>query len=156
MALKRTPFKRKPPKLKRSNIRKTPRSETKAKEQRNLQKGINFAHLQEKLDPREVDADYLKWIRKQPCIFTKRTHEQAQTPQQHIDASHCIKSVGAWGSDYDALPVINYLHIGEQHGKDASQVEAKHNKNYLEEIKKHNAKYEADTGRKISRQKTRG
>jgi len=51
---------------------------------------------------REVDKDYLKYIRRQPCLVYG-------CPNKAI--AHHDPTVGAGGSDYTSVPLCTYHHI---------------------------------------------
>lgn len=111
----------------------------KKRDKRAAERAKNFPHLAIPFKPREIDEDYLDFIRGEPCIVTR---------QHGVDPAH-THTVGSGGSDYDALPLKRDLHTEQHKGFDTFA--EKYRLNYQELIQKHNDKYERQTGNKIKR-----
>ena len=51
--------------------------------------------------PRQMDWDYVTWIKGLPCLVTGRHHPDP----------HHLSSRGAFGSDYSCVPLKRFLHV---------------------------------------------
>ena len=88
---------------------------------------------------REIDKDYLAFIRKQPCLVSLCPHKSF---------AHHDPSVGAGGSDYTTLPLCHNHHIGfgvhdmgresfqKRHGLDFEKEKIRLLIKYIKELKR--------------------
>ena len=68
--------------------------------------------------PKRRDPAYLDWIREQPCVVSDMRSGQSNAGERGLIQTWVVAahhpSVGAGGTDYDALPLDTRLH-DEQH-----------------------------------------
>lgn len=136
--MKRTPLKRKTPlKAKSKLTAKTPLrwslSKTKARKKRVAAKNKLFGYKS-----REIDEDYLEWIRNQPCVITGK---RLGSGFDRVDPAH-TDTVGSGGSDRSALPLINRLHTEQHTG--FKTFARKYGLDYDKLIREHNERYERE------------
>lgn len=147
--MKRTPLKRKTPLQRGGPIqRRTPMKydwrRTKARQLARQVKALIFRHSACPPPAREVDEDYLAWIRKQRCIISDR---------YGVDAAH-MDSVGSGGSDYNCLPLKRRYHA-EQHNSGIKTFADSRNLDIAALIAENNHRYTMKTGREIHRRNQR-
>lgn len=126
--------------MKRSRIKPTSYKQTLTRAERINQKNINFPN--HGLDGREIDREYLDWIKEQRCVVCN------DTP---CDPAHTT-TVGANGSDYDAIPLCR-LHHSEQHSRGVKTFAELYCFSYTLNIRHYNGNYKILTNNEIRRRK---
>lgn len=144
---RKTPLKRSAPPKQKKPLRNNPNATAKRKRKR-AAKAAAYNGIAHPAPFREVDEDYLDFIRGERCVVSG-TH--GGTGFYRIDPSH-TSTVGSGGSDYDSLPLARWLHT-ELGTLGVKTFARKYNLDWSALIADHNKRYTAATGKEIHRGK---
>ncbi len=120
-------------------------SETAKRKRNRVAKRARYNGVAHPPPMREIDEDYLAFIRKQPCMVNGTVGGEDLL---RVDPCHTV-AVKAGGSDYDALPMIRLLHEEQHRGR--LTFATKYGIDYKKRIAHYNALYERETGKEIKR-----